>query len=56
MNVGTIIDSANVEINLKNKKVLGYVDQSFVNTVKERSTFIFQVCLEAISVTSENNC
>ena len=54
MNVGTIIDSANVEINLKNKKVLGYVDQSFVNTVKERSTFIFSgMCLEAISVTSE---
>ncbi len=54
MNVGTIIDSANVEINLKNKKILGYVDQSFVNTVKKGSTFIFSgMCLEAISITSE---
>ena len=50
MNAGTIIDSSNIKIKTLKGKVLGTVEESFLNSIKENDTFIFAgltlVCLK----------
>ena len=50
MNAGTIIDSSNIKIKTLKGKVLGTVEESFLNSIKEKDTFIFAgltlVCLK----------
>ena len=41
MNVGTIIDNSNLKIKLKNGKILGYVDESFILSIKCGDVFTF---------------
>ena len=41
MNAGTIIDSSNIKIKTLKGKVLGTVEESFLNSIKEKDTFIF---------------
>ena len=50
MNAGTIIESNSLRIVTSNGKLLGNVDESFVNSIRERSIFIFAgltlICLK----------
>ena len=41
MNIGTIIDNSNLKIKLKNGKLLGYVDESFILSIKCGDIFTF---------------
>ena len=41
MNIGTIIDNSNLKIKLKNGKVLGFVDESFILSIKCGDVFTF---------------
>ena len=41
INSGTIIDSSNVKIKTVKEKILGTVEDSFINTLKEQDYFIF---------------
>ena len=41
MNIGTIIDNSNLKIKLKNGKVLGFVDESFLLSIKCGDVFTF---------------
>ena len=41
MNVGTINDNSNLKIKLKNGKILGFVDESFILSIKEGDVFTF---------------
>ena len=41
MNIGTIIDNSNLKIKLKNGKVLGFVDESFIMSIKCGNVFTF---------------
>ena len=35
MNIGTIIDNSNYKVKLKNGKILGFVDDFFILSIKE---------------------
>ena len=41
MNVGTIIDNSNLKVKLKKLKTLGFVDESFILSIKCGDTFRF---------------
>ena len=53
VNIGTIIDNTNIKIVLNTGKTLGYVDESFLTTLKKGDYFIFSglnlVCLQISS-------
>ncbi len=54
MNAGTIIDSSNIKIKTINGKLLGTVEQSFVDSIKEKDSFIFAgTTLICIKIKSE---
>ena len=41
MNIGTIIDNSNYKVKLKNGKILGFVDDFFILSIKCGDTFTF---------------
>jgi ATP-dependent Lhr-like helicase len=53
VNIGTIIDNTNIKIVLNTGKTLGYVDESFLTTLKKGDYFIFSglnlICLQISS-------
>ena len=54
MNVGTIIDNSNLKVKLKNGKTLGFVDESFILSIKCGDTFRFSgLNLVCSSINSE---
>ena len=41
MNIGTIIDNSTIKVKLKNEKILGFVDDFFILSIKCGDTFTF---------------